>query len=91
MASVVQGHGGECDSSKAASDLKYLETARKIVGEYMAAGKPKEEISKLSIEMFLSAERCEQLQQGYKTWVHEENLSTIFDELRKTTTLQAET
>ncbi len=31
VASIVQGHGGECDSSKVPSDMKYLETARKVV------------------------------------------------------------
>lgn len=85
---IVQGHGGVCEKSKVPEDVKYLETARKIVGEYVDSGKSREEIGKLPVEMFLPGERCEQLHKVFKTWVHGENLETIYDELTRPATIQ---
>ncbi len=83
------GPRGVCDMSNVPEDVRYLETARKIVGEYADFGRSRAEVSKLPVEMLLPGDRCEQLHKVFKTSVHGKNLDTIYNELTRPAGIRA--
>jgi cyclase len=77
---IIQGHGPICGKDKVQSDIRYLETTRKMVQEQIDSGKMKDQLEEISLSECLDEPR-KNLPKAYERYIHPENLIKLRNEL----------
>ncbi len=80
---IIQGHGGICGGERLDSDMNYIETVRKRVGECIGSGKMVEQATAdIKLQDCIAKERFETIASQFESilWCHPENVKRVYKE-----------